>query len=186
MQWWYRTAHVTVWTVCRRWSWDRDCFGYRVACKLSMLLVAAFVVAMYTGVLNIFNISATRFISTHRFFCYFRLPWHFCFRDFVTYSLFVTKVLVQPRLTRVIDAVRKWSLRRFSYPSYPQWFCFEGYSMLTVWHQCYMNYLLICWVVPSVRWRCWLGGRKGIRPVKKLSGEVLAWLSVWSEVQTCI
>ena len=35
-------------------------------------------------------------------------------------------------------------------------------------------------------WRCWLGGRKGIWPVKKLSGEVLAWLSVWSEVQTCI
>jgi len=28
-----------------------------------------------------------------------------------------------------------------------------------------------------------LGGRKGIRPVKKLSGGVLAWLSVWSEVQ---
>ena len=40
--------------------------------------------------------------------------------------------------------------------------------------------------VPSVLWRCWLGGRKGIRPVKKLSGEVLAWLSVWSEMQTCI
>ena len=34
--------------------------------------------------------------------------------------------------------------------------------------------------------RCWLGGRKGIRPVKKLSGGVLAWLSVWSELQTCI
>ena len=33
---------------------------------------------------------------------------------------------------------------------------------------------------PSVLWRCWLGGRKGIRPVKKLSGGVLAWLSVWS------
>ena len=31
-----------------------------------------------------------------------------------------------------------------------------------------------------------LGGRKGIRPVKKLSGGVLAWLSVWSKVQTCI
>jgi len=30
------------------------------------------------------------------------------------------------------------------------------------------------------------GGRKGIRPVKKLSGGVLAWLSVWSKVQTCI
>ena len=32
----------------------------------------------------------------------------------------------------------------------------------------------------------WASGRKGIRPVKKLSGEVLAWLSVWSKVQTCI
>ena len=40
--------------------------------------------------------------------------------------------------------------------------------------------------LPSVLWRCWLGGRKGIRPVKKLSGGVLAWSSVWSEVQTCI
>jgi len=28
-----------------------------------------------------------------------------------------------------------------------------------------------------------LGGRKGIRPVKKLSGVVLAWLSVWREVK---
>ena len=40
--------------------------------------------------------------------------------------------------------------------------------------------------VPSVLWRCWLGGRKGIRSVKKLSSGVLAWLSVWSDVQTCI
>ena len=39
--------------------------------------------------------------------------------------------------------------------------------------------------MPSVLWCCWLGDRKGIRPVKK-SGVVLAWLSVWSEVQTCI
>ena len=30
-------------------------------------------------------------------------------------------------------------------------------------------------------WRCWLGGRKGTR-----TGGLLAWLSVWSEVQTCI
>jgi len=29
-----------------------------------------------------------------------------------------------------------------------------------------------------------LGSRKGIRPVKKLSGGVLAWLSVWNEVHT--
>jgi len=38
--------------------------------------------------------------------------------------------------------------------------------------------------VPSVLWRCWLGGRKSIRPVKNSSGGVLAWLSVWSKVQT--
>ena len=41
-------------------------------------------------------------------------------------------------------------------------------------------------LLPSVLWRCWLGGRKGIRPVKKLSGGVLAWFSVWSKMQTCI
>jgi len=49
-------------------------------------------------------------------------------------------------------------------------------------HPVYMPSVLL----PSVLWRCWLGGRKGIRPVKKLSCGVLAWLSVWSEVQTCI
>ena len=32
-------------------------------------------------------------------------------------------------------------------------------------------------------WCCWLGGRKGIRPVKNW---VLVWLSVWIEMQTCI
>jgi len=41
-------------------------------------------------------------------------------------------------------------------------------------------------IMPSVLWCCWLGGRKGTQPVKKLSGGVLAWLTVWSEVQTCI
>ena len=30
---------------------------------------------------------------------------------------------------------------------------------------------------------CWLGGRKSIQPVKIWSDEVLAWLSVWSEMQ---
>jgi len=46
--------------------------------------------------------------------------------------------------------------------------------------------LAVIVLLPSVLWCCWLGGRKGIQPVKKLSGGVLAWLSVWSEVQTCI
>ena len=68
---------------------------------------------------------------------------------------------------------------------------FESYNKPCVWtffeKQCSDQ-----WVVPvvpclqSVLWHCWLGDRKGIRPVKQLSGGVLAWLSVWSEVQTCI
>ena len=37
-------------------------------------------------------------------------------------------------------------------------------------------------ILPSVLWRCWLGGRKGIRPVKNWGAGVV----VWSEVQTCI
>jgi len=41
-------------------------------------------------------------------------------------------------------------------------------------------------LVPSLLWCCWLGGRKGIRSEKKLSGGALAWLSVWSEMQTCV
>ena len=32
----------------------------------------------------------------------------------------------------------------------------------------------------------WLGGRKGIRPVKNWAVGVLVWLSVYSEVQSCI
>jgi len=37
--------------------------------------------------------------------------------------------------------------------------------------------------VHLVLWCCWMGARKAIRPVKKLSGGVLARLSVWSEVR---
>ena len=33
-------------------------------------------------------------------------------------------------------------------------------------------------LLPSVLWRCWLGGRKGIRPKINLMDGVLAWLSV--------
>jgi len=52
----------------------------------------------------------------------------------------------------------------------------------------YHFFLLLLFLVisPSVLWRCCLGGRKSILCVKKLSGGVLLWLSVWSEVQTCI
>jgi len=54
-----------------------------------------------------------------------------------------------------------------------------------IFYACYSVYFVVS-TLPSVLWRCWLGGRKGIRPVKKLSRGVLAWLSDWSEVQTCI
>jgi len=37
-----------------------------------------------------------------------------------------------------------------------------------------------------VLWRCWLGRQEGHPTCKQLSGGVLAWLSVWSKVQTCI
>jgi len=40
--------------------------------------------------------------------------------------------------------------------------------------------------VPSVLWCCWLSNRKVIRPLKQLNVGVLVWLSVWSEVQTCM
>ena len=51
----------------------------------------------------------------------------------------------------------------------------------------YLFSRLMCTVLcASVLWRCGLGGRNGIRPVKKVSGGVLAWLSVWSDMQTCI
>ena len=48
---------------------------------------------------------------------------------------------------------------------------------------CQRGFFVAYW---NTLWCCWLGGRKGIRPVKKLSGGVLAWLSVWSKVQICI
>ena len=60
------------------------------------------------------------------------------------------------------------------------------FLVIVFWWQNYNFRIVFLVKVPSVLWRCWLGGRKGIWPVKKLSGGVLAWLSAWSEVQTCI
>ena len=74
-----------------------------------------------------------------------------------------------------------------------QMLCWEGYFLKVVcytykWPVDESNLLqLLLHVISnkllSVLWRCWMGGRKGIRPVKKLSGGMLAWLSVWGEVQ---
>ena len=54
------------------------------------------------------------------------------------------------------------------------------------WRYIYNSLLVYIVYLPSVLWCCWLGGKKGIRPVIKLTGGMLAWLSDWSEVQTCI
>ena len=64
-------------------------------------------------------------------------------------------------------------------------FCFIWLFQVLLLRMFYVAFIYI-YIVPSVLWCCWLGSRKGIWPVKKLSGEVLVWLSVWSEVQTCI
>jgi len=53
------------------------------------------------------------------------------------------------------------------------WFSYYIISPSLLWH-CYL---------PSALWHCWLGVTKGIWSVKKLSDEVLAYLSVWSEMQ---
>ena len=49
--------------------------------------------------------------------------------------------------------------------------------------RCTTGLLLCC---ETLGLQCWLGSRKGTWPVKRLSGGVLVWLSVWSKVQTCI
>ena len=59
-----------------------------------------------------------------------------------------------------------------------------NYSCVT-WEQWLSKDYLHIAYRPSVLWRCWLGGRKGIWPVKtEWWGDGM--LSVWSEVQTCI
>ena len=68
-----------------------------------------------------------------------------------------------------------------------QWWCCctETLQLAGVFHSClfYFHSPIAVHLWPSVLWCCWLGGRKGIRPVNNW---VLAWLSVWSKVQTCI
>jgi len=73
-------------------------------------------------------------------------------------------------------------------PSTTWWLCQKDTAKIC---QVFPHFVIFSWGVvksqlPSALWRCWLGNGKGIRPVKKLSGGVLAWLSACSEVQTCI
>ena len=76
-----------------------------------------------------------------------------------------------------VEAVVSWYRVAFQIAVFCWAACKFGFSRISriflKFHQLFL---------PSVRRHCWLGGRKGIWPVKKSSGEVLAWLSVWSEV----
>ena len=78
--------------------------------------------------------------------------------------------------TTVCTQIR--TVLKFSYSVRLVFVCFWRFSL----YFCVSMLVLL----PSVLWCCWLGGRKGIRPVENKSGGVLVWLSVWSEVQTCI
>ena len=56
-----------------------------------------------------------------------------------------------------------------------------------VQYQYFLFYILLIWGVLAFSALTLLVGRQEGHPAcKKLSGEVLAWLSVWSKVQTCI
>jgi len=65
---------------------------------------------------------------------------------------------------------------------------FLGYSCVEnrfcrCWSHISIFYVYNTVVMPSVLWHCWFGVRKSIWPVRNLSDEVLAWLSVWNEVR---
>ena len=53
------------------------------------------------------------------------------------------------------------------------WVCLRQ-AQCTLTISCLSSYRMANdkWLLPSVLWRCWLGDRKGIRPVKNLSGGV--------------
>ena len=72
------------------------------------------------------------------------------------------------RKKTVYDTILHWSRKRF-------W--------LRRGAVCSQGSWCVDFCLSLVLWHCWLGGRKGIRPVKIWSDEVLAWLSVWSKVQ---
>ena len=57
----------------------------------------------------------------------------------------------------------------------------SDWDLMVLWICLLLLIIIIINWMPSVLWRCWLGGRKGIRPVKKLGAGVLVWLSICLE-----
>jgi len=60
------------------------------------------------------------------------------------------------------------------------WLLYSMTSRVIYTLLCYVSDLAFCALTLSVGWQ------EGHPACKKLSGGVLAWLSIWSEVQTCI
>ena len=79
------------------------------------------------------------------------------------------KLLVASHITYVANLLHKWAGQghigfTYSFLSLKQvklWQKLTNFSLYFI-----LYYVLQCHWVPSVLWRCWLGGRKGIRPVK--------------------
>ena len=100
-----------------------------------------------------------------------------------------------------LHAVRSRPLNTATGSGLTSWHEINRFSRESIDHSACMHFFYFCFCschvhkheiwVPSVLWRCWLGGTAAGRAsgLYKLSGGVLAsvaWLSVWSEVQTCI
>ena len=71
-----------------------------------------------------------------------------------------------------------WKGRGHRFMIYVTSLAIKVYVLLTIYLVLYFA------VMPSVLWRCWLGGRKGIRPVKTEWWGAGVFVC-WSEVQTC-
>jgi len=68
------------------------------------------------------------------------------------------------------------------YQMHMEFVSFDNYRYLDISWRLYTDTVFM----PSVIWRCWLGQQEGHPACKKLSGGMLAWLSVWGEEQFCI
>ena len=76
-------------------------------------------------------------------------------------------------------ASKRWRQKHWRQTTLSLYFNLESLTCWEIWslHTWLMYLYSLCslynslvkfWIVPSVLWRCWLGGRKGIRPVKNL------------------
>ena len=64
--------------------------------------------------------------------------------------------------------------------------CWEGFLSPDACNILILSHLMLNWWTAFSALTLLVGRQDGHPACKKLSGEVLAWLSVWSEVQTCI